>query len=122
MLWANLHLLFWLSLVPFTTGWMGENHFESIPVALYGFSLLMAAIAYYILQLQILSRHGGKNSVLARAIGNDLKGKISPVIYVVAIIAAFYNPKIAGMLYVLVAVIWLIPDNRIERILDEEKR
>jgi uncharacterized membrane protein len=122
ILWANLHLLFWLSLVPFTTGWMGENHFETIPVALYGIMLLMAAISYYILQLQILKKHGGKDSVLARAIGKDLKGKISPGIYVVAIISAFYNPKIAGMLYVLVAVIWLIPDNRIERILDEERK
>ncbi len=122
ILWANLHLLFWLSLVPFTTGWMGENHFESIPVALYGFMLLMAAISYYILQWQILRKHGGKDSVLARAIGKDLKGKISPAIYVIAVAAAFYNPRIAGMLYILVAVIWLIPDNRIERILEEENR
>ena len=122
ILWANLHLLFWLSLVPFTTGWMGENHFESIPVALYGVMLLMAAISYYILQLQILQKHGDKNSVLARAIGNDLKGKVSPVIYIVAILTAFYNPRIAGLLYVLVAVIWLIPDRRIERILEEEKK
>lgn len=120
ILWANLHLLFWLSLVPFVTGWMGENHFASLPVALYGVILLMAAIAYYILQLQILKKHG-KESVLAKALGNDLKGKISPVIYGVAILVSFYNSIISGILYAVVAVIWLIPDKRIEKILEADK-
>ncbi len=114
ILWANLHLLFWLSLVPFVTGWMGENHFAPAPTALYGVVLLLAAIAYYILQRTII--HGqGPDSLLARAVGRDLKGKISPVIYVVAMPAAFVEPWIADALYVLVALIWLVPDRRIER-------
>ena len=118
VLWANLHLLFWLSLVPSVTGWMGENHFASAPTALYGVVLLMAAIAYWILLRSILSKQG-KDSLLARAIGKDLKGNVSVVIYAVAIVVAFLNQWIADGLYVLVALIWLIPDRRIERVLFE---
>ena len=114
ILWANLHLLFWLSLVPFVTGWMGENHFAPAPTALYGVVLLMAAIAYYILQRAIL-RKQGPASLLAVAVGRDLKGKLSPVIYAVAIPSAFVRPWIAGALYVAVAMMWLVPDPRIER-------
>ncbi|HEY3250580.1 MAG TPA: TMEM175 family protein, partial [Ignavibacteria bacterium] len=114
ILWANMHLLFWLSLVPFVTGWMAENNFAPLPVAVYGVDLLLAAIAYYILQTIILRRHG-KDSLLAKAIGKDLKGKISPVLYVLAIILTFFNEWISGAIYVLVALIWLIPDKRIER-------
>jgi uncharacterized membrane protein len=119
VLWANLHLLFWLSLVPFVTAWMGENHFASIPTAFYGGVLLMAAIAYTILQWQIL-RIEGPQSMLATALGTDLKGKLSPLVYIVAIGAAFVNPAIAEGLYVLVAMMWLIPDRRIERALAGE--
>ena len=118
VLWANLHLLFWLSLVPFVTGWMGENRFEPIPVALYGVILLMAAIAYWILQTQILQKHGSQ-SILAKAIGKDLKGKISPLLYIVAILSAYFSSWIAGGIYVLVALIWIIPDKRIERVFNE---
>ena len=114
VLWANLHLLFWLSLVPFVTAWIGENHFAPTPMALYGFVLLMAGIAYYILQLALLSADG-PHSRLESALGSDLKGKISPVLYTVGIIASFYNPEVAGALYVLVALIWLVPDTRMER-------
>ena len=114
ILWANLHMLFWLSLVPFVTGWMGENHFAAAPTALYGVVLLMAAIAYYVLQRAIL-RKQGPGSLLAVAVGRDLKGKLSPVIYLIAIPAAFIRPWIAGALYVAVALIWLVPDPRIER-------
>jgi len=119
ILWANLHLLFWLSLIPFVTGWMGENNFAAIPVALYGVNLLMAAIAYYILQRQILKKHG-KDSLLSRAIGNDLKGKSSPILYFIAIVFTFFNQWVSGGIYVLVALIWLIPDKRIERIFEED--
>ena len=115
ILWANLHLLFWLSLVPFVTGWMGENHFAPVPTAAYGVVMLLAAIAYWILQLLII-RSQGAESVLARAVGRDIKGKISPIMYVLAIPAAFVHPAIAGALYAGVALIWLIPDQRIERI------
>jgi uncharacterized membrane protein len=118
ILWANLHLLFWLSLVPFTTGWMAENNFAPFPVALYGVNLLLAAIAYYILQTIILRIHG-EDSLLAKAIGKDLKGKISPVLYVTAIALTFVNEWVSGGIYVLVALIWLIPDKRIERIINE---
>ncbi|MCI0450013.1 MAG: TMEM175 family protein [Chlorobi bacterium] len=118
ILWANLHLLFWLSLIPFTTGWMAENNFAPFPVALYGVNLLLAAIAYYILQTIILKIHG-EDSLLAKAIGNDLKGKISPVLYVAAIALTFVNEWVSGRIYVLVALIWLIPDKRIERIINE---
>jgi Predicted integral membrane protein len=124
IMWANLHLLFWLSLVPFVTAWMGENHFASVPVLFYGINLLMAAIAYYILQTQIL-RKQGKNSILAKAIGKDIKGKISPILYLIAIFFSFFNQWVSGGIYVLVALIWLVPDKRIERIinhLEEETR
>lgn len=116
ILWANLHLLFWLSLVPFTTGWIGENHFAPIPMAVYGIVLLMAAIAYFILQTTIINAQG-ENSLLARAIGNDIKGKMSPILYSLAIASNFVSQWISGGLYVLVALIWLIPDRRIEIIL-----
>jgi uncharacterized membrane protein len=115
ILWANLHLLFWLSLVPFTTGWMGENHFTQTPVALYGLNLLFAAMAYYILQIQILKIHG-KESILAKALGSDLKGKVSPILYLVGIGLAFVLPWVAGLIYLLVAIIWIIPDRRIEKV------
>jgi uncharacterized membrane protein len=118
ILWANLHLLFWLSLVPFVTGWIGENNFGATPMALYGFILLMAAIAYFILQNRIIKNHG-PHSILAKAIGRDLKGKISPILYVVAIFSSWVNQWIAGILYLAVALMWLIPDKRIEHIIDE---
>jgi uncharacterized membrane protein len=115
ILWANLHLLFWLSLVPFTTGWMGENHFGRAPTSLYGFVLLMAAIAYFILQNVIIHAQGSQ-SLLAMAVGRDRKGKASVVLYALAIAVSFLAPWIAGAIYVLVAVIWLIPDRRIEQV------
>lgn len=115
MLWANLHLLFWLSLVPFTTGWHGENHQAPIPTALYGFNLFMAGFAYWLLQRAILKKHG-QNSTLARAIGKDLKGYGSLVLYLIAIGLAFVQPWLADGIYVLVALMWLIPDRRIERL------
>lgn len=118
ILWANLHLLFWLSLIPFVTGWMGENHFSPLPMALYGIILLMCAIAYFILQYLII-RAQGEDSILARAIGRDLKGKISPVIYLIAIFSSWVSSWIAGALYVLVALMWLIPDKRIERVIEK---
>ncbi len=118
VLWANLHLLFWLSLIPFATGWMGENHFAPAPLALYGFVLLMAAIAYWILAHALINYHG-KESLLAKALGNDLKGKISIVIYIIAIPASFFNQWISAALFVLVALIWLIPDTRIEKAIIE---
>lgn len=120
ILWANLHLLFWLSLIPFATGWLGENQFAELPLALYGFVLLMAAIAYFILQNRILAIQG-KESRLARALGKDLKGKASPILYIIAILASFFYPWIAGSLYVLVALMWLIPDKRIEIIFKEKE-
>ena len=113
ILWANLHLLFWLSLVPFTTGWMGENHFSPLPTAVYGIVLLCAGVAYYILQTTIV-RAQGPHSMLADALGRDVKGKLSPVIYAAAIPLAFVHQLIADALYVTVALIWLIPDRRIE--------
>ena len=116
MLWANLHLLFWLSLIPFATAWMGENHFAPLPTALYGFALLMPAVAWQILQFAILRSHG-RDSPLARALGRDLKGKLSPVLYLAGILLAFADARVAGALYVLVAMIWLVPDRRIERML-----
>jgi uncharacterized membrane protein len=114
ILWANLHLLFWLSLVPFVTGWMGENHFAPLPVALYGIVLLCAAIAYYILS-HILITHHGKDSVLASAVGRDIKGIISPFLYAAAIPLAFASTWISFLLYVAVAIMWLVPDSRIEK-------
>lgn len=119
ILWANLHLLFWLSLIPFVTGWMGENHFASLPVALYGTVLLCAAIAYFILTRTLISLHGSE-SAIARALGNDFKGKISPLFYLVAIPLAFYYPWASCGLYVTAAIMWLIPDRRIERELAHE--
>jgi len=116
ILWANLHLLFWLSLFPFTTAWMGENHLAPMPAAVYGFVLLMAAIAYYILQRAIIKLQGS-DSLLAAAIGKDWKGKVSPVLYLAAIPLAFVSPWISNSLYVFVAFLWLIPDRRIERVL-----
>jgi uncharacterized membrane protein len=119
ILWANLHLLFWLSLFPFTTAWMGENHLAAIPTAIYGFVLLMAAIAYYVLQRTIIAKEG-RESLLAQAVGRDWKGKLSPLLYLAAIPFAFVSAWIAGGLYVFAALVWLIPDPRIER--EIEKR
>lgn len=116
VMWANLHLLFWLSLTPFVTGWMGENNFAALPMALYGFVLLMAAIAYFVLEQALISNEGC-SSDLANALGTDLKGKISPLMYLSAIGAAFVNPWISGALYAAVAIMWLIPDKRVERVL-----
>ncbi|MDZ8078849.1 MAG: TMEM175 family protein [Nostoc sp. DcaGUA01] len=116
ILWANLHLLFWLSLIPFVTGWMGENQFASIPAALYGTVLMLNAIAYFILTRTLISHHGN-DSTLAIAVGKDFKGKVSVVIYAVAIPLAFLNSWLACALYILVAVMWLIPDRRIEKTL-----
>ncbi len=121
ILWANLHLLFWLSLTPFVTGWMGENHFEAVPTAFYGVVLLCSAIAYYILQTVII-RAQGPHSTLAEAVGNDLKGKLSPVIYAAAIPLAFVNQNLSDALYVLVALVWLVPDRRIESRFNEGSR
>jgi uncharacterized membrane protein len=118
ILWANQHLLFWLSLVPFVTAWMGENHFAPTPVALYGVVLFMAACAYFILA-RALARHHGPDSRIARAIGEDFKGRISVGIYAIAILLAFYLPAAAGALYALVAIMWLVPDRRIEKVLGE---
>ena len=115
ILWANLHLLFWLSLIPFVTAWMGENHFAPVPTAAYGVVLLLAAIAYWVLQRIIISSQGSE-SLLARAVGSDIKGKVSPFLYVIAIPAAFVHQAISGGLYVAAALIWLLPDQRIERI------
>jgi len=119
VLWANLHLLFWLSLVPFATGWMGENHFASLPTALYGFVMLMAGVAYYFLVRAILAHHG-RDSRVASALGRDFKGKVSVLLYVVAVPMAFINRWVAGALYVFVAMIWFIPDSRIERRLGKD--
>ncbi|MEC7263942.1 MAG: TMEM175 family protein, partial [Bacteroidota bacterium] len=119
ILWANLHLLFWLSLVPFVTGWMGENHFAAETMALYGFIMLMAAIAYFFLQNSII-RSQGEGSLLKHAVGNDLKGKLSPVLYIIGIAMAWVNEWISGAMFVLVAIIWLVPDKRIEKILKSE--
>jgi len=119
ILWANLHLLFWLSLFPFVTGWMGENHFTPLPTALYGGVLLLAAVAYEVLQTLIVKELGGGDSRLAQSLGRDWKGKLSPVLYAAAIGASFLQPWLAGGLYVLVALMWLIPDRRIERVVRE---
>jgi uncharacterized membrane protein len=121
IMWANLHLLFWLSLFPFVTGWMGENHFSALPSALYGAVMLMAALAYYLLQTLIIRAQGGGESQLAQAIGADLKGKISPVLYAAAIGLAFVRPWIAGAIYVGVALLWLIPDRRLLRAANKHK-
>jgi TMEM175 potassium channel family protein len=118
IMWANLHLLFWLSLFPFVTGWMGENHFTPIPTALYGAVLLLAAVAYFILQTTIIASRGC-DSKLAKSIGRDFKGKLSPVLYAIAIGVSFFRPWLAGCIYVLVALMWLVPDRRIERVVNE---
>ena len=120
IMWANLHLLFWLSLLPFVTGWMGQNHFKPVPTAFYGAVLLLAAIAYYILQSVIIAEQGC-DSKLAASIGRDFKGKLSPVLYAIAIGAAFLWPWLAGCIYVFVALMWLVPDRRIERVVDERR-
>jgi uncharacterized membrane protein len=120
MMWANLHLLFWLSLFPFVTGWMGDNHFMPAPTALYGAVMLLAAIAYYILQTVIVAQQGC-DSKLAASLGRDFKGKLSPALYAIAIAMAFVMPWIAWCIYIFVAFLWLIPDRRIERIVNEAK-
>ena len=120
ILWANLHLLFWLSLFPFVTGWMGENHYATVPSAIYGVILLMAAVAYWILQQMIIVSQGS-DSLLKKAIGKDWKGKLSPLIYLIAIPAAFWSPWISQSLYVLIALVWLVPDRRIENILGSKE-
>ena len=120
ILWANLHLLFWLSLFPFCTAWMGENHLAPVPTAVYGGALLMAAIAYYILQSAIIA-HQGPSSILATALGRDWKGKLSPLIYISGILLAFVSPWISGGLYAFAAAMWLVPDRRISRALAGER-
>jgi uncharacterized membrane protein len=120
ILWANLHLLFWLSLFPFATAWMGENHFAAVPTALYGAVLFMAAAAYLILQQAIIASQGSA-SLLKRAVGSDWKGKLSPVLYLIGMAAAFWSPRVSQGLYTLVAALWLVPDRRIENILSAEK-
>jgi uncharacterized membrane protein len=122
IMWANLHLLFWLSLLPFVTGWMGENHFTSVPTALYGAVLALAASAYLILQTLIVTAQGGGQSKLAAAIGKDWKGKLSAVLYTAAIIVSFFQPWAAGAIYIFVALMWLIPDRRLERLICESER
>jgi len=120
IMWANLHLLFWLSLFPFVTGWMGENHFRPVPSALYGAVLFLAAIAYYILQSLIVAEQG-RDSTLARALGSDWKGKLSPVAYALAIGLSFVSPLLANCIYLGVALSWLIPDPRLARVMDERE-
>ena len=118
ILWANMHLLFWLSLVPFVTAWMGENNFAAWPVALYGVVLLCAGIAYFVLS-RMLVAYNGRDSALARALGNDVKGKVSVLCYLLAIPLSFVAPLAACVVYIVVVIIWLIPDRRIERVVDE---
>lgn len=118
-MWANLHLLFWLSLIPFVTGWMGENHYAALPTAVYGVVLLAAALAWQPLQRALIAANGGAQSKLARAVRRDFKGKLSVVFYTAAIALAFVSQWIADALYVLVAILWLVPDRRIERVLSE---
>ena len=118
IMWANLHLMFWLSLFPFATGWMGLNHFQTWPTAIYGGLMLLAAIAYYILQNTIVAKQG-PDSKLAKALGRDVKGKLSILLYAAGIAAAFFVPWVSGVIYVLVALIWFVPDKRIERVVHE---
>jgi len=120
VLWANLHLLFWLSLTPFATGWMGENHFAPATLAVYGGVLLGSAVAYFVLQNAIIAVNG-PDSPLAHAVGRDWKGKLSPVLYLLGIVSSFWLPWLAGAIYVAVALMWLVPDPRIERTLAAEK-
>jgi uncharacterized membrane protein len=119
VLWANLHLMFWLSLIPFASGWAGENHFEPLTVSVYAFDLLMCAIAYTILQVTLTKANGGAESTMARALGGDLKGKISMAAYVIAVPVAFASTALAGALIIIVALIWFVPDRRIEKALSE---
>jgi uncharacterized membrane protein len=121
VLWANLHLLFWLSLVPFVTAWMGENHFAAQPTSLYGVVLLMSAIGFTILSRQIITAHG-PDSLLKKAIARDWKSKVSLALYAIAVAISWQVPRVGGLIYVLVAVIWLVPDRRIERALSQEHR
>ena len=118
ILWANSHLLFWLSLIPAATGWLGHNFLDPVPTAVYGVTLLMPAIAYVLLQKAIIHRQGAR-SVLAKAVGGDLKGKLSPLAYLTGIGFAFYQPWVSIAMYVLVAIVWLVPDRRIERVISE---
>lgn len=120
VLWANLHLLFWLSLFPFATAWMGENHFASNPTAAYGVVLLMAAVAYFVLQ-RVIIHADGPDSLLNQALGSDWKGKTSPLFYATAIAASFWWPRLAQAIYVLVALLWLVPDRRIERVIQQRE-
>jgi uncharacterized membrane protein len=120
ILWANLHLMFWLSLIPFATGWIGENQFSSVPVALYGVILLMASLAYAILQRRIMALQG-PDSVLRAAVGADWKGKLSPALYALAVVLAWWSPEVSEGIYVLVALLWFIPDRRIERTLEQKE-
>jgi uncharacterized membrane protein len=119
ILWANTFLLFWLSLVPFATAWIGENQFAKLPTAIYGVALLMPALSYYLLQKTIIWTQG-TNSILARALGKDIKGRISPLLYLTAILAAFLSPWLSNAIYVFVALMWLVPDRRIENVLRHE--
>lgn len=118
IMWANLYLLFWLSLIPFATAWNGENDFANFSMEVYGFILLMNAVAYYILQTVIIKSHG-ENSILGKVIGKDLKGKSSGILYFIGICLSYYNPIFGGLIYILVALMWLIPDKRIEGIFEE---
>lgn len=120
VLWANLLLLFWLSMIPFATGWMGENHFEPLPTALYGVVLLFCAVSYTLLQMKLTKHAGGDNSLLAEAVGNDFKGKLSMALYLAAIGFSFVFHYVSHALYVAVALIWLIPDSRIERMYEKK--
>lgn len=120
ILWANLALLFWLSLVPFVTSWMGQNHFGLWPVVCYGFILIMAAVAYYLLSRIIIASHGN-NSELSKAIGSDAKGRISIVLYAIGIALSFIHPYLGILLYAIVAIIWLVPDKRIEKVLQDKE-
>ncbi|MXP27215.1 DUF1211 domain-containing protein [Porphyrobacter algicida] len=122
ILWANLHLLFWLSLLPFTTGWMGENHFARLPTVLYGVNLLACAVAYYILQLSIIHLQGS-DGLLAKAIGRDRKGKLSPIFYTLGMVGAWFAaPWVGMMFFVAVAAIWVVPDRRIERVVGQQQK
>ena len=120
ILWANLHLLFWLSLIPFVTAWNGENNFAPFPMMLYGIILLMNGVAYYILQSLIIKN--GKNAVLFKALGKDYKGKSSPIFYLIAVLFANYYPIVSGCIYIFVALMWLVPDRRIEKIFENENQ
>jgi uncharacterized membrane protein len=120
MMWANLHLLFWLSLMPFATGWVGENHFGAVPSAVYGCVLMASAVAWFILQVTIV-REQGEDGILKRALGSDWKGKLSPVLYLAGIVSSFYVTGLAQAIYLFVALLWLVPDRRIERVLAHEQ-